>query len=89
MLQRLVDAGIVYLFVSNSDNLGATLDVDLLSYFAETDKAFVMEVCLHYCDCLLRPPAQKHLFLFSDTDKSFAQKASCMHAPLPSTVHQS
>jgi UDP-N-acetylglucosamine pyrophosphorylase len=30
--------------VSNSDNLGATLDLDLLSYFASSDKGFVMEV---------------------------------------------
>jgi hypothetical protein len=36
--------GITYLFVSNSDNLGATLDLDLLAYFADTDKAFIMEV---------------------------------------------
>lgn len=45
MLNRLVDAGIEYVFVSNSDNLGATLDVDLLAYFAETEKSFIMEVC--------------------------------------------
>lgn len=44
MLDRLIDSGIKYVFVSNSDNLGATLDVKLLSYFAKTDKAFVMEV---------------------------------------------
>ncbi len=43
MLERLVRAGIEYLFVSNSDNLGATLDVDLLAYFAESGKAFLME----------------------------------------------
>lgn len=36
--------GITYLFVSNSDNLGATLDLDLLAYFARTDKGFLMEV---------------------------------------------
>lgn len=29
---------------SNSDNLGATLDLDLLAYFASSDKSFVMEV---------------------------------------------
>lgn len=46
MLDRLIGAGIKYVFVSNSDNLGATLDVDLLAYFAETDKAFIMEVGL-------------------------------------------
>ena len=46
-LDRLLSKGIKYLFVSNSDNLGATLDVDLLAYFANTDKAFLMEVtCL-------------------------------------------
>ena len=33
-----------YVFVSNSDNLGATLDVDLLAYFASQDKGFLMEV---------------------------------------------
>ena len=30
--------GIVYMFVSNSDNLGATLDLALLDYFAKSDK---------------------------------------------------
>ncbi|CAL8468524.1 g8064 [Coccomyxa elongata] len=44
MLNRLVEAGIEYVFVSNSDNLGATLDLDLLAYFAETGKSFIMEV---------------------------------------------
>jgi hypothetical protein len=44
MLERLINAGIKYLFVSNSDNLGATLDLDLLGYFASTDKDFIMEV---------------------------------------------
>lgn len=46
MLDRLTAAGIKYVFVSNSDNLGATLDVDLLVYFAETDKSFVMEASI-------------------------------------------
>jgi UDP-N-acetylglucosamine pyrophosphorylase len=44
MLDRLVQKGIKYLFVSNSDNLGATLDLNLLSYFASSGKDFVMEV---------------------------------------------
>ncbi len=44
MLDRLSKQGIKYLFVSNSDNLGATLDISLLSYFAQSDKAFIMEV---------------------------------------------
>jgi len=34
-----------YVFVSNSDNLGATLDLKLLQYFANEDAGFMMEVC--------------------------------------------
>lgn len=45
MLDKLLADGVKYMFVSNSDNLGATLDIDLLSYFAESDKSFIMEVC--------------------------------------------
>lgn len=43
-LSRLLGEGVKYLFVSNSDNLGATLDLDLLTWFAHSGKAFVMEV---------------------------------------------
>lgn len=45
MLERLLNEGVTYLFVSNSDNLGATLDLDILQYFAASNKAFLMEVC--------------------------------------------
>lgn len=45
LLGRLLADGVEYLFVSNSDNLGATLDLDLLAYFASSDRAFLMEVC--------------------------------------------
>jgi len=45
MLDKLIGDGIKYLFVSNSDNLGATLDLQLLQYFADSGKAFIMEVC--------------------------------------------
>ncbi|GMH43066.1 hypothetical protein BSKO_10988 [Bryopsis sp. KO-2023] len=45
MLDSLIKDGVKYLFVSNSDNLGATLDLKLLSFFAASDKAFLMEVC--------------------------------------------
>ncbi|XRB03025.1 UTP--glucose-1-phosphate uridylyltransferase [Pycnococcus provasolii] len=45
-LDRLLEDGVKYLFVSNSDNLGATLDLDLLAYFAnESGAPFLMEVC--------------------------------------------
>ncbi len=43
-IDRLIEHGIRYLFVSNSDNLGATLDPALLGWFAESGKPFVMEV---------------------------------------------
>lgn len=44
MLESFLNAGVKYLFVSNSDNLGATLDASLLTWFARSDKPFVMEV---------------------------------------------
>lgn len=43
-LERLPAAGIEFLFVSNSDNLGATLDPKLLKWFAESGAPFAMEV---------------------------------------------
>ncbi|MFK7851049.1 MAG: UTP--glucose-1-phosphate uridylyltransferase [Akkermansiaceae bacterium] len=43
-LDRLLDEGVKYAFVSNSDNLGAVLDPALLSYFAESGAPFMMEV---------------------------------------------
>merc|ERR1712070_1062913 len=42
-LQRLLDGGFKYMFVSNSDNLGATMDLKILSYFAEQGAPFMME----------------------------------------------
>lgn len=44
-LDALLKDGYKYMFVSNSDNLGATLDLDILSYFAKTDAPFMMECC--------------------------------------------
>ncbi len=44
MLKTLLDRGIVYAFISNSDNLGATMDESLLGYFAENRFPFMMEV---------------------------------------------
>ncbi|CAM9241878.1 unnamed protein product [Chrysoparadoxa australica] len=44
-LDSLLAEGIKYMFVSNSDNLGATLSLDLLAYFAKTDSPFLMECC--------------------------------------------
>jgi UTP--glucose-1-phosphate uridylyltransferase len=44
MLQRLLDAGILYAFISNSDNLGAVADETILGYFAQNNFPFMMEV---------------------------------------------
>jgi UDP-N-acetylglucosamine pyrophosphorylase len=44
LLDQLLADGKRYLFVSNSDNLGATLDLRLLSYFAGSRAPFLMEV---------------------------------------------
>jgi len=43
-LKTLLDAGIIYAFISNSDNLGATMDESILGYFSENKFPFMMEV---------------------------------------------
>ncbi|MFU8893074.1 MAG: UTP--glucose-1-phosphate uridylyltransferase [Luteolibacter sp.] len=43
-LDRLLESGVKYAFVSNSDNLGAVLDPALLSHFAKSEAPFLMEV---------------------------------------------
>jgi UTP--glucose-1-phosphate uridylyltransferase len=44
MLEALLGRGFRYAFVSNSDNLGAVLDVDILGWFASEGAPFAMEV---------------------------------------------
>ncbi|NJK91545.1 MAG: UTP--glucose-1-phosphate uridylyltransferase [Blastochloris sp.] len=44
LLDRFLEQGIRYLFVSNADNLGASLDPEILRYFAESAFPFMMEV---------------------------------------------
>jgi len=43
-LDTLLAKGFKYMFVSNSDNLGATMDVKLLTWFAGSGAPFAMEV---------------------------------------------
>lgn len=43
-LDALLEAGFEYAFVSNSDNLGAVLDIAILGYFADQQIPFMMEV---------------------------------------------
>jgi UTP--glucose-1-phosphate uridylyltransferase len=44
MLDTLLDHGYEYMFLSNVDNLGATLDLGILGYLAGADVPFLMEV---------------------------------------------
>ncbi|HEX8119625.1 MAG TPA: UTP--glucose-1-phosphate uridylyltransferase [Solirubrobacteraceae bacterium] len=44
MLEALLDRGYRYAFVSNSDNLGATLDPRILAWLARDEVPFLMEV---------------------------------------------
>ena len=43
-LDSLIDQGIEYLFISNIDNLGATVDPAILEHMIETGAEFIMEV---------------------------------------------
>jgi len=43
-LDKLLSKGFKYMFVSNSDNLGAVMDLKILTYFAQTGAPFMMEV---------------------------------------------
>jgi UTP--glucose-1-phosphate uridylyltransferase len=44
LIERLRDRGKEFLFVSNADNLGATLDPGLLEFFSNSGAPFLMEV---------------------------------------------
>jgi UTP--glucose-1-phosphate uridylyltransferase len=46
LLQRLLDEGIRYAFVSNADNLGAVLSPDVLEWFAASGAPFLMETVI-------------------------------------------
>merc|ERR1719169_160404 len=43
-LDKLLGMGLKYMFVSNSDNLGATMDLKILTHFVKTGAPFMMEV---------------------------------------------
>lgn len=45
LLDRLIDRGYRYAFVSNSDNLGATVDTAIPAYMEANGVQFLMEVC--------------------------------------------
>jgi len=45
VLDQLLESGIEFAFLSNSDNLGAVVDEAIYSYFASENIPFMMEVC--------------------------------------------
>jgi len=45
VLDKLLELGFEYAFISNSDNLGAVVDEKIFNHFVESKKPFLMEVC--------------------------------------------
>ena len=59
-LDALVADGVKYMFVSNSDNLGATMDMNILSYFAKSGAPMCMEVCCRKASALKSRSLKAH-----------------------------
>lgn len=49
ILKKLLDAGFLYAFISNADNLGAYIDDAILGFFAKKNLPFMMEVADRTC----------------------------------------
>ncbi len=77
-LDRLLADGVQFLFVSNSDNLGATLDPKLLKWFADSGAPFAMEVTA-------RTPSDRkggHLAKSADGKLLLRESAQCPDADM-------
>lgn len=73
LLKRLLDLGIEYAFVSNADNLGATLDPILLGYMVDEDFDFMLEAAD-------RTPSDRkggHLCRLADGRLALRESAQC------------
>ena len=73
ILEQLLKQGIKYAFISNSDNLGASMDLSVLGYFAEQDVSFMMEVA----DRTAADRKGGHLAQFSDGRLMLRESAQC------------
>ena len=73
MLEKLMAAGYEYIFVSNADNLGATLDLQILGYMAQNKVPFLMEVT----DRTLADRKGGHLARRSDGQLLLREVAQC------------
>ena len=72
-LERLISSGRRYLFVSNADNLGATLDLKILGHFIGSGKSFLMEVA----DRTSADRKGGHLARSNDGKLLLREKAQC------------
>jgi UTP--glucose-1-phosphate uridylyltransferase len=73
ILDQLLNEGIKYAFISNSDNLGASMDLSVLGYFAEQDASFMMEVA----DRTAADRKGGHLAQFADGRLMLRESAQC------------
>ena len=72
-LEKLLSKGIRFLFVSNADNLGATLDMAILGHFVVSEKSFLMEVA----DRTAADRKGGHLARAKDGGLLLREKAQC------------
>ena len=73
ILDQLLNEGIKYAFISNSDNLGASMDLSVLGYFAEQDASFMMEVA----DRTAADRKGGHLAQYADGRLMLRESAQC------------
>ncbi|MDT8323941.1 MAG: UTP--glucose-1-phosphate uridylyltransferase [Bacteroidota bacterium] len=73
LLERLLAEDIHYAFVSNADNLGAVVDLDILGYFATKRLPFMMEVA----DRTSADRKGGHLALLKDGRLTLRESAQC------------
>ncbi|NNL66447.1 MAG: UTP--glucose-1-phosphate uridylyltransferase [Myxococcales bacterium] len=73
MLEALLEGGYRHAFVSNADNLGAVLDLDVLGWFADRDLPFLMEVA----DRTLADRKGGHLARRADGGLLLRESAQC------------
>ncbi|MGR3219735.1 MAG: UTP--glucose-1-phosphate uridylyltransferase [Candidatus Anammoxibacter sp.] len=88
MLNKLLEAGYKFAFISNADNLGAVLDECILGYFVENKLSFMMEVA----DRTLADRKGGHLARTPDGKLILRESAQCSSADKQSfqdtTVHK-
>jgi len=73
LLDRLLSSDIHYAFVSNADNLGAVVDLDILGYFAAERLPFMMEVA----DRTTADRKGGHLARLKDGRLTLRERAQC------------